>query len=157
MILIFNLELVPDMNHDLISTKELVLETSHDPILNLYFGIAPRARSWSWNMLRNISFVDHSLSLIISKQRVLSHMPPYTYLGSTTLLFVVRLPSRMPRTQRWEENLAHLSWAQLLDGMVLHWLRHTFSLTLLCRTICLLSIEDSEYASVYRQSGSQGA
>ncbi len=45
MILIFNLELVPEMDHDLIATKEFVLETSHDLILNLYLGIAPRARS----------------------------------------------------------------------------------------------------------------
>jgi hypothetical protein len=29
----------------LIATKELVFEASHDLNLNLYFGIAPRARS----------------------------------------------------------------------------------------------------------------
>ncbi len=98
MILIFNLELVPQTDHDPIATKELVLETSHDLNLNLNLGIAPRARSWSWNMLRDNSFVDHSLSLIISKQRVLAHKPPYTYLGSTTLLFVLRLLSRTLRT-----------------------------------------------------------
>jgi hypothetical protein len=45
MILIFNLELAPETDHDLIATKELVMETSHDLILNLYLGIAPRARS----------------------------------------------------------------------------------------------------------------
>ncbi len=51
MILIFNLELVPWTDHDLITTKELVSKTSHDLILNLYLGMAPRARSWSQNML----------------------------------------------------------------------------------------------------------
>ncbi len=45
MILFFNLELDPERDHDLITTKELVSTTSHDLILNLYLGIAPRARS----------------------------------------------------------------------------------------------------------------
>jgi hypothetical protein len=45
MILIFNLELVPQTDHDLITTEEIVLEISHDLILNLYLRIAPRARS----------------------------------------------------------------------------------------------------------------
>ncbi len=105
MILFFDFDLAPEMDHDLIATKEIVSETSHDLILNLYLGIAPRARSWFQNMLRDISFVDHSLSLIISKQRFLAHLPPYTYLGSTTLLFVVRLLSRMLRTL-WIQNPA---------------------------------------------------
>jgi hypothetical protein len=38
-------------------------------------------------MLWDISFVDLSLSLVISKQRVLAYLPPYTYLGSTTLFY----------------------------------------------------------------------
>jgi hypothetical protein len=45
MILIFNLELVQEMDHDLIATEELVSLRSHDLILNLYLGIAPRVRS----------------------------------------------------------------------------------------------------------------
>ncbi len=58
----------------LVATKELVLEISHDLILNLILGFAP----WDWsrlrNMLRNISFVTLILSLIISKQRVPSSL-----------------------------------------------------------------------------------
>ncbi len=73
--------------------------------LIVYLGIVSRARSWSQNMLRNISFVDLSLSLIISKQRVLAYVPPYAYLGSTTLLFVICLLSRMLRTH-WIQNPA---------------------------------------------------
>ncbi len=56
-------------------------------------------------MLCNLAFVDQSLSLIIFKQRVCSNMLPYTYLGSTTLLFFVRLLSRMLRTL-WIQNPA---------------------------------------------------
>ncbi len=77
----------------LIVTKELVPETSHENKF-LIPTLDPKPRSQSQIMLRNISFVDHSLSLIISEQRVCSHMLPYTYLGSTTLLFYVQLLSR---------------------------------------------------------------
>ena len=38
--------------------KDLVPETSHDLILILTLGIAPRPRSRSQNMLRNTSFLD---------------------------------------------------------------------------------------------------
>ncbi len=56
-----------------------MLETSHDLNLNLYLGIAPRARSLIRNMLRNISFVALILSLIIFEQRVSSRaLPPLT-------------------------------------------------------------------------------
>jgi hypothetical protein len=82
----------------LIATEEIVSETSHDLNLNLYLGIAPRARSWLRNMLCNISFVNLILSLIISKQRVWAHVPPHTYLGSTTLLFVICILGRTLRT-----------------------------------------------------------
>ncbi len=67
MILFFNLELLPRQDR---TTKELVLETSHDLILNLILGVAPWYQSWLRNMLCNISFVALILSLIISKQRV---------------------------------------------------------------------------------------
>ncbi len=70
MILFFNLELLPKQAYDLIATKELVMETSHDFILNLILGIAPWDWSWLRNMLRKISFVALILSLIISKHGV---------------------------------------------------------------------------------------
>jgi hypothetical protein len=54
----------------LIATKELVLEISHDLILNLILGIAPWDLLRLRNMLHNISFVTLILSFIISKQRV---------------------------------------------------------------------------------------
>ncbi len=95
----------------LITTEKLVSETSHDLNLNLYLGIAPRARSWLRNMLCNISFVKLILSLIIIKQRVvLAHVLPHTYLGSTTLLFDTRLLSRTVRT-RWIQTLLSSSSA----------------------------------------------
>ncbi len=111
----------------LIATKELVSETSHDLILNLYLGIAPRARSWSQNMLRDISFVDHSPSLIISKQRVCSHVLPYTYLGSTTLLSVVCLLSRMLRTL-WIQNPAFIEQC-ILQRLIFFCTRPSIGLT----------------------------
>jgi hypothetical protein len=43
--LILYVGIAPKTNHNLIATKELVLETSHDFNPNLYLGIAPRAQS----------------------------------------------------------------------------------------------------------------
>jgi hypothetical protein len=51
----------------LISTRELLLETSHDLNLNLYLGLTLGPdHDLKKNMLHNPSFVDHSLSLIKS-------------------------------------------------------------------------------------------
>ncbi len=79
MILVFNLELLPRQDHNLIATKEFVLETSHDFNLSLYLGIAPRARSWLIYILCDISFVALIFSLIIFEQRAFSSvLPPLT-------------------------------------------------------------------------------
>ncbi len=89
MIIFFNLELLQDKIIISIAKKKLVLESSYDLNLNLYLGIAPRAR----NMLRDISFAALISCDIIFEQRVSSSMsPPLT---EEEPLFVFSLPTTL--------------------------------------------------------------
>ncbi len=78
------------------------------PTPNVCSGIWDYVESYVTHMILTrrlrITFMP-KVKLTISKQRVLLHLPPYTYLESATLLFVVRLLSRMLRTL-WIQNPA---------------------------------------------------
>ncbi len=62
MILFIILELLPRQDHNLVATKELVSEISHDLHHGLILGIATWEWSWLKNMLRGSSFVTLNLS-----------------------------------------------------------------------------------------------
>jgi hypothetical protein len=66
MILIFNLELFLWMTKDILSTRLLVPEISYDLNHSLIPGLTFGPDHDLTNMLCNLSFADHSLSLIIS-------------------------------------------------------------------------------------------
>jgi hypothetical protein len=77
-ILVFNLELFPRTTKDLDSTGDLVPGISNDPNCCVIHGLTLGPDHDLTNMLYDPSFVDHSLSLIIS-----SLVSPQTLFSST--------------------------------------------------------------------------